>query len=84
MVFPSTHEGFGWPLIEAQACGCPVICSDAGPFEEVVGNSAWRIPVEDEPDYAAAVLKLQESAIRHELVTKGMENAKRFEPQADD
>jgi glycosyltransferase involved in cell wall biosynthesis len=81
MVFPSTHEGFGWPLIEAQACGCPVICSDAGPFEEVVGDSAWRIRVEDEAAYAAAVLKLQEPAIRQEWVSRGIENAKRFEPR---
>ena len=38
--FPSRFEGFGWPVIEAQACGCPVICSDREPLSEVAGGAA--------------------------------------------
>ena len=37
-LFPSLAEGFGWPLIEAQACGCPVITTDAAPMNEVGGG----------------------------------------------
>jgi glycosyltransferase involved in cell wall biosynthesis len=43
-LFPSLEEGFGWPLIEAQACGCPVITTDAPPMSEVAGEAAIYIP----------------------------------------
>lgn len=43
-LFPSLEEGFGWPLIEAQACGCPVITTDAPPMSEVAGDAAIYIP----------------------------------------
>ena len=39
-LFPSLAEGFGWPLIEAQACGCPVITTDEPPMNEVAGDAA--------------------------------------------
>jgi len=43
-IFPSFAEGFGWPLIEAQACGCPVITTDEAPMNEVAGSAARYIP----------------------------------------
>jgi glycosyltransferase involved in cell wall biosynthesis len=43
-LFPSLAEGFGWPLIEAQACGCPVITTDEPPMSEVAGAAAIYIP----------------------------------------
>jgi glycosyltransferase involved in cell wall biosynthesis len=43
-LFPSFGEGFGWPLIEAQACGCPVITTDEPPMNEVAGVAARYIP----------------------------------------
>ncbi len=42
LLFPSRFEGFGWPVIEAQACGCPVLCSDAGSLGEVAGDRCVR------------------------------------------
>jgi glycosyltransferase involved in cell wall biosynthesis len=44
-IFPSLAEGFGWPIAEAQACGCPVLTSDAAPMNEVGGKVATYIPV---------------------------------------
>jgi glycosyltransferase involved in cell wall biosynthesis len=44
LLFPSLAEGFGWPLIEAQACGCPVITTDAAPMNEVAGSDARYLP----------------------------------------
>jgi glycosyltransferase involved in cell wall biosynthesis len=44
-VFPSLAEGFGWPIIEAQACGCPVLTSDAAPMNEVGGPHSIYLPV---------------------------------------
>lgn len=40
LIFPSSHEGFGWPISEAQACGCPVFASNIDPLPEVGGNAA--------------------------------------------
>ena len=44
LLFPSLAEGFGWPLIEAQACGCPVITTDEPPMNEVAGAAACYLP----------------------------------------
>ncbi|MDB6084472.1 MAG: hypothetical protein JWN43_2353 [Gammaproteobacteria bacterium] len=44
LLFPSLAEGFGWPLIEAQACGCPVITTDEPPMNEVAGEAACYLP----------------------------------------
>jgi len=58
LLFPSRYEGFGWPPIEAQACGCPVVASDIPPFVETLGQSAILRPVEDEAGMAAAIRRL--------------------------
>jgi len=44
LLFPSLAEGFGWPLVEAQACGCPVITTDEPPMNEVAGDAAYLLP----------------------------------------
>ncbi|KGM40974.1 glycosyl transferase group 1 [Aquabacterium sp. NJ1] len=44
-VFPSLAEGFGWPLVEAHACGCPVITTDDAPMNEVAGPLAYYLPM---------------------------------------
>lgn len=44
LLFPSLAEGFGWPIIEAQACGCPVITTDAAPMNEVGGPASRYLP----------------------------------------
>lgn len=77
-IYPSRFEGFGWPVIEAQACGCPVICSDAGPLPEVVGESAMMHSVEDEKAFAADILRLSDGAEREHWSAKSLRNAGRF------
>ena len=44
-LFPSLAEGFGWPIVEAQACGCPVITTDDSPMNEIAGPMAAYLPV---------------------------------------
>ena len=79
MIFPSTFEGFGWPVIEAQACGCPVLCSDAGSLPEVVGRSAFVCPAQDTAAFAGECLRLGDSsAARAQWRERGFENVARF------
>ncbi len=44
LLFPSHAEGFGWPILEAMACGCPVVTTDRPPMSEVGGNAVTYIP----------------------------------------
>jgi glycosyltransferase involved in cell wall biosynthesis len=44
LLFPSLCEGFGWPVVEAQACGCPVITTDRQPMTDVAGSAAVCLP----------------------------------------
>ena len=77
-VYPSRFEGFGWPVAEAQACGCPVICSDAGPLPEVVADSAMVHHVDDEKAFAADMLRLNDTAERERWSAQSLRNAERF------
>jgi glycosyltransferase involved in cell wall biosynthesis len=78
LLFPSLYEGFGWPIAEAQSCGCPVIASNRAPMTEVAGPAALYIDPRDEAGAAETItarLKGLES-----LRAAGFENAKRFQP----
>jgi len=55
LLFPSLEEGFGWPVLEAQACGCPVITSSRAPMTEIAGKAAFFIDPED-PENAAEMI----------------------------
>jgi glycosyltransferase involved in cell wall biosynthesis len=78
LLYPSRFEGFGWPIIEAQACGCPVICSDHEPMSEVGGNAALTVDVDDEPAMARALLRMTDPAKRAFWSEKSLSNAERF------
>jgi glycosyltransferase involved in cell wall biosynthesis len=78
LLYPSRFEGFGWPIIEAQACGCPAICSTSGPLPEVAGDAGLFHPVEDEAGFAADIIRLTDPAERSRWSEKGLANVKRF------
>ncbi|MFD1467653.1 glycosyltransferase [Hymenobacter caeli] len=78
-VFPSLSEGFGWPIIEAQACGAPVIASNIEPMPEVSGGAALHADPTDASAFAAALLALQQPGARDALVQQGFANCRRFE-----
>lgn len=77
-LFPSRFEGFGWPIIEAQACGCPVICSDRAPLPEVAGDAGLIHPVEKEESFAAEIIRLTDPEERAKWSAKSLRNAQRF------
>jgi len=78
-VFPSQNEGFGFPVIEAQACGCPVICSNITSLPEIADSGALYFNPQDEKDLANKIIKiLNNKELQKELIKKGSENIKRF------
>ncbi len=76
LLFPSLCEGFGWPIIEAQACGCPVFASDRPPMTEVGGEGAVYFNPE-EYDEAADVVRRHLSD-ESEMRAAGLLNKRRF------
>lgn len=78
-VFPSLYEGFGLPVLEAQACGCPVICSSTSSLPEVAGDGALPVHPEDIAALADAMARLESDPnLRRELVERGFVNLRRF------
>lgn len=78
LIYPSRFEGFGWPVIEAQACGCPVVCSDAAPLPEAAGDAGLFHDVNDETGFAADLLRLNNPAERANWSDKSLRNVQRF------
>jgi glycosyltransferase involved in cell wall biosynthesis len=78
-VFPSLYEGFGLPVLEAMACGAPVICSDTSSLPEVAGDAALLVNPREPEALAQAMLRLVlDGELRGELVARGLRQARHF------
>jgi len=78
-VFPSLYEGFGFPVLEAQACDTPVLTSMTSSLPEVAGKSAMLIDPLNEESIASCMAYLaRDEAMRRYLVGRGRENLRRF------
>lgn len=76
LMFPSTSEGFGWPIIEAQACGCPVLTSDLAPMNQIGGDAAMCVDPHD-PQAMADTL-IANAPRLEEIREKGLRNAAHY------
>jgi glycosyltransferase involved in cell wall biosynthesis len=78
-VFPSLYEGFGLPVLEAQACGCPVIASTTSSLPEVVGGAGILVDPTDTSAITAAMRRAAtDSRLRGDMVRQGLVNVRRF------
>jgi glycosyltransferase involved in cell wall biosynthesis len=78
-VFPSLHEGFGLPPLEALACGTPVVCSNSASLPEVVGEAAIMVEPTDVKELAQAMERvLTDPDLAQQLRGKGLERAQLF------
>ena len=79
LIWLSLYEGFGLPIIEAQAAGTPVVCSNVTSLPEVAGDAAVLVdPMDTEAASAAIERCLYDVPFREDLIAKGHENVKRF------
>jgi glycosyltransferase involved in cell wall biosynthesis len=79
LAYPSLDEGFGFPVLEAQAAGTPVVASTAGSIPEIAGSAALVSPPNDVDALAANLYwVLNNEEMREKLSRRGRENVKRF------
>lgn len=78
-LYPSLYEGFGLPILEAQACGCPVITSNVSSCPEVAGEGALYVNPHDAEDIAWAMLSIVKDAnLKKKLVQAGLQNCRQY------
>jgi len=79
VLYVSLYEGFGLPIVEAQACGTPVITSNVSSMPEIAGDAALMVNPLDEGAIATAIVRiLSDRGLREYLQARGLQNAKRF------
>ena len=79
MIYPSLYEGFGLPVAEAQACGCPVITSNISSLPEAGGDGALYVNPEKPEKIGKAIESLlTDKSLREVMILKGKMNAQRF------
>ena len=79
-LFPSRYEGFGWPIAEAQACGCPVISSNHPPMSEAAGEAGLLHSIDDEESFAREIIRLTNASEHAHWSEKSLQAAARFAP----
>lgn len=82
VMFVSTYEGFGLPILEAQAVGRAVVTSALAPMDKVAGSGAALVNPEDVLEIRSAIRKIvDDAAYRNNLICAGFENVKRYSPE---
>ena len=79
VALPSRYEGFGFPVVEAMACGTPVVCSDIPVLHEVAGDAALFVNPDDGQALASNLVRaVTDEALRTELIARGQDQARKF------
>jgi glycosyltransferase involved in cell wall biosynthesis len=78
-IYPSLYEGFGLPPLEAMACGCPVLVSNAASLPEVCGEAAYYVDPQEPNSISEGIGRvLRDDGLRHALAKKGIDRASSF------
>ena len=78
LVYPSLYEGFGMPVAEAMACGCPVITCPCASLPEVGGDAVLYVSGRDVNELVEAMIEVQQPGVRESLMRLGLEQSKLF------
>lgn len=78
LLYPSSYEGFGIPVIEAQKAGCPVIAYNSSSIPEIIGDTPLLLDVLSEEAVQNAFLLIDDFTVRDHIIENGILNAKRF------
>lgn len=79
LIYPSLYEGFGLPIVEAMACGCPVICSNTASMPEIAGDAAILVDPLRSDELAHAIESIvQDCRLRDTLISNGVKQAGQF------
>ena len=78
LVYPSSYEGFGIPVLEAQRAGCPVIALNTSSIPEIIGETPLLMKELTKEELMSKLKKLDDKSTRHQVVAVGLENVKRF------
>ncbi len=78
LIYPSSYEGFGLPIVEAQKAGCPVLALNNSSIKEVIGYTEQLVSIPKASYFCLQINKLKEQNYRNYVIKKGLENAQRF------